>query len=388
MTPTSTTSTRPTPPGSTPRRKPSLRTVLSARSSSVGSRQGGQHEGGALPRGEGTGLEHRVLGVADGDVVDAAHAGAGALGDALHHHDAVGFRAHGEVGSELLGGFLVGDAVDEEDVVVTGRDGHGEGEAAVDLEHVAAGQGRLDVEVRRAVGQREADHAHGAVRQHVGAEGAVAGVAQLHGLQHGELPLAAVGAGDGEGVVDEGEDGEVVGELVHGEIEGAGQGLAEDAVGVLDVEVVGAHLEAGEALRGQVGEGEGAVEGRDGVVFHELAGRDLVAEGDAQADGGVCAFGAVAHRAAERRGGLRRGVGGEGGGGHKHDEQHSDGQCEGSHGASSSMRCRRARASRTSRSSASSGEAASPSSRSCSRTSRAARRRYSRICRSNSSPST
>ena len=238
----------------------------------------------------------------------------------------------GKLGVVLLGGGLVGDAVDEEDVVVTGRDGHGEGEAAVDLEHVAAGQGRLDVQVRRAVGEREAHHAHGAVYQHVGAKGAVAGVAKLRGLQHGELPAAAVGAGDGEGVVDEGEDREVAGELVHRQVEGAGEGLAENAVGVLDVEVVGANLEAGEALRGEVRVREGAVEGRDGVVFHELAGRDLVAEGHAQAGGGVCAFGAVAHRAAERQGGLpvkacghlRRDVGGEGGGprggGHKHGE--------------------------------------------------------------------
>ena len=221
MTPTSTTNTRPTPPGSTPRRKPSLRTVVVGALQERRLRQARQREGGALPRREGPGLEHRVLRVADGDVVDAAHAGAGALGDALHHHDAVGVRTHGEVGGELLGGGLIGDAVDEEDVVVTGRDGHGQREAAVDLEHVASGQRRLDVEVRRAVGQREAHHAHGAVRQHVGAEGAVAGVAELRGLQHGELALAAVGAGDGEGVVDEGEDGEIVGELVHGEVEGA-----------------------------------------------------------------------------------------------------------------------------------------------------------------------
>ena len=67
-------------------------------------------------------------------------------------------------------------------------------------------------------------------------------------------------------------------------------------------------------------------------MFHKLAGRDLVAEGHPQAYGGRCALGAVAHRAAERRGGLpvkacghlRRDVGGEGrgprSGGHKDGE--------------------------------------------------------------------
>ena len=90
--------------------------------------------------------------------------------------------------------------------MLAGGDGHGEGETAVDLQHVTAGQRRLDVQVRRAVGEREAHHAHGAVDQHVGAKGAVAGVAQPRGLQHGELPTAAVGARDGEGVVHEGED--------------------------------------------------------------------------------------------------------------------------------------------------------------------------------------